>query len=158
MDINPSNTKEIKDKKLINFFSSNNNNIDELNAFLFSTKPISNNINQSETPKKLENYQIYYEYEKCDEISEKDDLENEFFIVSEDFMEGIYQDFNTIKDKSVKINKQANNYIIIFNNSSNFIHFKSKENGFFAFYHVENDLNPESYPLKDNIFYYKINN
>ena len=157
VDINPSNTNEIKDERLINFFNSNNNT-DELKSFLFSTKPIiNNNINQSEKPKNLENYQIYYEYGKCDEISKKNDLENEFFIVSEDFMKEVYQGFNNIKDKSVKINKQTNSYNIIFNNSNNFIQFKSKENGFFSFYHVDNDFNPDSYFLKDNIFYYKIN-
>jgi len=158
VDINPPNTNEIKDERLISFFNSNNNT-DELKAFLFSTKPIiNNNINQSEKPKNLENYQIYYEYGKCDEISKKNDLENEFFIVSEDFMKEVYQGFNNIKDKNIIINKQDNNYNIMFNNSSNFIQFKSKKNGFFSFYHVDNDFNPDSYPLTDNIFYYKIKN
>ena len=158
MDIQSNTTKEIIDEKIIQFFSSNNNK-DKLNVFLLSKNTILNyNINQLEMPNKLGNIEIYYEYEKCDEISKRDDFENEFFIVSEDFMREIYQDFNKIKDKSVTINKQANNYNIVFQNSSNLIQFKSKENGFFAFYYAENDFNPKSYPVEENFFYYKIKN
>ena len=73
-------------------------------------------------------------------------------------MKKIYEDFKEIKDKSVKINKNNNSYSVIFNNSSNTIQLKINKNGYFFFYGSNDDFNPESLAVKDNFFYYKINN
>jgi len=71
LNINISNDNDNSDKEVEDFFSSHKNK-EELSAFLISTKYIHKyNINQSEMPNKIEKIEIYYEYEKCDEISKK---------------------------------------------------------------------------------------
>ena len=142
-------TSIIIDKISENFFSSKIEK-EELNAFLVTTKfyDSKKEILISIINGKI--LEIYSDYEKCKEASKKDGRENEFLIVSEDFMKNNYKGFDLIEDKKTKIKKNLLNYEIYFENHNNYIRFQKSKNELFSFINVDNEVNLDSNIRKIN--------
>ena len=133
------NESNIYDKIIHDFFNSNNE--EELSAFLVTTKYFHSKKEILKSIINGENIEIYSEYEKCKEVSTKDNKKNEFLIVSEDYMKNKYKSFEKIKEKKVTIKKNSSNLEIYFENHNNYIRFQKSKNELFSFINVDNENN-----------------
>ena len=153
--VQKSNTEENSDEKIDNFFSLDNEE-EKISAFLVNTNSIPHNNKQSN--KEILNYiisgkniELYSEYEECKSISK---FKSEFFIVSKNYMESKYKDFNEIKDKKIKIKKHKGE----FKNpdEKKIIYFIENENGLYRF--IEDFNFPSDIRLRagnqNHYFYY----
>ena len=132
----------ISDTIIDNFFNSKEE--EELSAFLVTIKYLQNKKEILNSIINGENIEIFSDYENCKEISKKDNGENEFLVVSEDFMIKKYKNFEKIKDKKVTIKKNSSNYEIYFKNHNNYIRFQKNKNGLFGFINIDNEVNLDS--------------
>ena len=145
------------DEKVENFFNKNNEER-ELSAFLVNIESIHYYNGQSN--KEIldyiinsKNIEIYSDYEKCKDISDRKN-ESDFFIVSKDYMKNKYKDYEKIKDKKVKIKKKKG----IFGNfgEKKKIEFKKKENGLYSF--ISEFNHPSNFIIipeqRNHYFYY----
>ena len=139
---NSANESNIYDKIIDDFFKSNNE--EELSAFLVTTKYFHIKKEILKSIINGENIEIYSEYEKCKEFSIKGNKENEFLIVSEDYMKNKYKSFEKIKEKKDTIKKNSSNWEIYFENHNNYIRFQKSKNELFSFINVDNDINYDS--------------
>ena len=142
------------DYVLINFFSSKNEK-EELSVFLVETKSIPNTIKTSKNNKilnfitdNIEQIEILSEYEECINFSKKEG--NEFYIVSEDYMEKICSDLNEIKDKKAKIKKIKKRANSEDDEEDKRIQFTISKNGFYS---LISEFNPLSLSIENYNYY-----
>ena len=139
-------------------------NSGSIDVYLISTKSIPNLINFVNNSKILErkidiieieenylkeglgqyvldkNIKIYFDFQECKNLVDKDNEDNEFIIVDCKFLNSM--DMRNFLDKKVelKINNKNSIKKIIFSNSKEYLNINEKKPGIFKFY-TNNDLN-----------------